>query len=57
LDRTADPVEIPAILRRDIARQYLVALPQARTAEEPATSLEVILSCYLPDNLKYDGMN
>lgn len=47
-DKTADPVEMLTILRRDIARQYLVAVPQKRVAEEPAAPREVILSCFLP---------
>jgi hypothetical protein len=47
-DKTADPVEMLAILRRDIASQYLLAVPQKRATDEPAALRELILSSYLP---------
>ncbi len=46
-DKTVDPVEMLDILRRDIARQYLVALPRKCSAEKPAALRKVILSSYL----------
>ncbi len=37
-DKTVDPVEMLDILRRDIARQYLVALPRKRATSSPTSS-------------------
>ena len=47
-DKTADPMEMLAILRRDIASQYLVAIPQKREKDEAPAPREQILSSYLP---------
>ncbi len=45
-DKTADPLEMLTILRRDIACQYLVAVPLKRKDDAPAPR-ELILSSYL----------
>ena len=47
-DKTADPMEMLAILRRDIASQYLVAVPQKREKDDAPAPRELILSSYLP---------
>ncbi len=47
-DKTADPMEMLATLRRDIASQYLVAVPQKREKDDAPAPLELILSSYLP---------
>lgn len=47
-DKTADPMEMLAILRRDIASQYLVAVPQKREKDDTPAPRELILSSYLP---------
>jgi hypothetical protein len=47
-DKTDDPVAMIAILRRDIARQYLVSPVQKSDKDVPPAPREVILSSYLP---------
>ena len=47
-DKTAAPMEMLAILRRDIASQYLIAIPQKREKDEAPAPRELILSSYLP---------
>jgi hypothetical protein len=46
-DKTADPVEMVAILRKEIASQYLVGATQKRDKNAPPAPREVILSSYL----------
>ena len=47
-DKTAAPMEMLAILRREVASQYLVAVPQKREKDEAPAARELILSSYLP---------
>jgi superfamily II DNA or RNA helicase len=47
-DATDDPRTMIAILRRDIARQYLVSPVQQPDKDAPPAPREVILSSYLP---------
>jgi hypothetical protein len=47
-DATDDPVTMIAILRRDIARQYLTGPVQKPDKNAPVAPREVILSSYLP---------
>ena len=46
-DKTADPIEMVAILRREVASQYLVGPTQKPDKNAPAAPREVILSSYL----------
>jgi hypothetical protein len=46
-DKTADPVEMIAILRREVASQYLVGATQKQDKNAPPPPREVILSSYL----------
>jgi superfamily II DNA or RNA helicase len=48
-EQTADPVEMAAILRQEIARQYLLGAPPKAEAKASAEPRELILSSYLPE--------
>ena len=48
-DKTDDPVAMIAILRRDIARQYLLGSTHKPDKDAPLAQREVILSSYLLD--------
>jgi hypothetical protein len=48
-EQTADPVEMVAILRKEIARQYLLSAPPKTEANTPPDPRELILSAYLPE--------
>ncbi len=47
-DKTDDPVAMHAILRKDIARQYLVGAAHKPGKDAPLAPREVVLSSYLP---------
>ena len=47
-DTTDDPVAMIAILRKDIARQYLPGPAHKAGKDAPPAPREVILSSYLP---------
>jgi superfamily II DNA or RNA helicase len=47
-DKTADPIEMITILRRDIASQYLLGPTHKPEKDAPSAPREVILSSYLP---------
>ncbi|HBI46323.1 MAG TPA: helicase [Planctomycetales bacterium] len=47
-DKTADPAEMFAILRKEIARQYLLGPAPKPDKDAPPAAREVILSSYLP---------
>ena len=47
LDQTADPVEMIAILRKDIASYYLLGATSKLDPNAPPAPREVILSSYL----------
>ena len=47
-DQTDDPVAMLAILRKDIARQYLLGPAHQPGEDAPLAPREVILSSYLP---------
>ena len=48
-DQTVDPVEMIAILRKEIARQYLLSVTPKTAANTPPDPRELILSSYLPE--------
>jgi superfamily II DNA or RNA helicase len=48
-EQTADPVEMVAILRKEIARQYLLSVTPKTEANTPPDPRELILSSYLPE--------
>jgi len=47
-DKTDDPVAMTAILRKEIARQYLLGPAQKPDKDAPLAPHEVFLSSYLP---------
>jgi hypothetical protein len=47
-DKTADPVEMLAILRKEIASYYILGSSQKLEKDAPSAPREVILSSYLP---------
>ena len=48
-EQTDDPVEMVAILRKEIARQYLLSVTPKTEANAPPDPRELILSSYLPE--------
>jgi hypothetical protein len=47
-DKTADPIEMIAILRKEVASQYLLGPTHKPNKDAPPPAREVILSSYLP---------